>query len=79
MDSQRNTYLISRALKSFVAASILTAATAQLASILDAIVLAQFVSQEAMSALSLIVPVTTFISCLGLLMSFGANALAPRR
>lgn len=78
MDSQRNTYLISRALKNFVAASILTAATAQLASTMDAIVLAQFVSQEAMSALSLVVPVTTFISCLGLLMSFGANALAAK-
>ena len=78
MENQRNTYLISRALKSFVAASILTAATAQLASTLDAIVLAQFVGEEAMSALSLIMPVTTFISCLGLPMAFGANALAAR-
>ena len=78
MENQRNTYLISRALKSFVVASILTAATAQLASTLDAIVLAQFVSQEAMSALSLIMPVTTFVSCLGILMAFGANALAAR-
>ncbi|MBO7051319.1 MAG: ATP-binding protein [Prevotella sp.] len=59
-------------------ASILTAAAAQLASTFDAIIVAHFVGEEAVSALSLVMPVTTFISCLGLLMAFGANALAAR-
>ena len=78
MKTDRNAYLISKALKSFVLASILTAAAGQLASTFDAIVLAQFVGEECVSALSLVMPVTTFISCLGLLMAFGANALAAR-
>ena len=78
MKTDRNSYLISKALKSFVLASILTAAAGQLASTFDAIILGQFVGEEAVSALSLVMPVTTFISCLGLLMAFGANALAAR-
>ena len=78
MKTERNSYIISKALKSFVLASILTAAAGQLASTFDAIILAQFVGEEAVSALSLVMPVTTLISCLGLLMAFGANALAAR-
>lgn len=78
MENSRNTYLVSKALRNFVLASILTAAAGQLASTLDAIVLAQFEGSEAVSALSLVMPVTTFISCLGLLMAFGSNALAAR-
>ena len=78
MENNRNTYLVSKSLKSFVLASILTAAAGQLASTFDAIVLAQFEGEEYMSALSLVIPVTTSISCLGLLMAFGANALAAR-
>ena len=78
MKNSRNTYLVSKALKRFVMASILTSAAGQLASTFDAIVLAQFEGAEAVSALSLVMPVTTFISCLGLLMAFGGNALAAR-
>ena len=78
MENSRNTYLVSKALKSFVLASILTAAAGQLASTLDAIVLAQFEGSEAVSALSLVMPVTSFIACFGLLLTFGANALAAR-
>ena len=78
MKTKRNTYIISKALKSFVSASILTAAAGQLASTFDAIILGQFVGKGGVSALSLVMPVTTFISCLGLLMAFGANALAAR-
>ena len=78
MKTDRNSYIISKALKSFVLASILTAAAGQLASTFDAIILAHFVGKGGVSALSLVMPVTTFISCLGLLMAFGANALAAR-
>ena len=78
MMADRNSYIISKALKSFVLASILTAAAGQLASTFDAIILGQFVGKGAVSALSLVMPITTFISCLGLLMVFGANALAAR-
>ena len=78
METERNTFIISKALKSFLLASILTAAAGQLASTFDAIALAQFVGEEAVSALSLVMPVATLISCLGLMMAFGANALAAR-
>ena len=59
MKTDRNSYIISKALKSFVLASILTAAAGQLASTFDAIILGQFVGKEAVSALSLVMPVTT--------------------
>ena len=78
MKSNRNSYLVSKALKGFVLASILTSAAGQLASTIDAIVLAQFEGAEAVSALNLVLPVTMLISCLGLLMCFGANALMAR-
>ena len=78
MEQGRNTYLVSKALKRFVLASVLTSAAGQLASTFDAVVLAQFEGAAAVSALSLVLPVTTFISCLGLLLAFGANALAAR-
>lgn len=78
MRNERNTYIISKALKNYVLASILTAAATQLASSFDAIVLAQFEGEEAVSALSLVMPVTTLVSCLGLLFAFGANAMAAR-
>ena len=41
MMADRNSYIISKALKSFVLASILTAAAGQLASTFDAIILGQ--------------------------------------
>ena len=78
MRNDRNAYLVSKAMRSFVLASSLTAAAGQLAATLDAIVLAQFIGEEAVSALSIVLPVTTFISCLGLLMAFGANALGAK-
>lgn len=78
MENKRSTYVVSKALRNFVMASVLTSAAGQLASTMDAIALAQFEGEEAVSALSLVMPVTTFISCLGLLMAFGANALIAR-
>lgn len=78
MESKRNSYIVSKALKSFVLAAILTSAVGQLASVFDAVVLAQFVGSEAVSALNLVLPVNLFISCIGLLMAFGANALVAR-
>ena len=78
MATNRNAYLIWKSLRNFILASVLTAAAGQLASTFDAIVLAQFIGEEAVSALSLIMPVTTFISCLGLMLAFGANALAAQ-
>lgn len=78
MENSRNHYIISKALKRFIFASIMTSAAGQLASAFDAVVLAQFEGEEAVSALSLVMPVTTFISCLGLLFAFGANTLVAR-
>ena len=78
MKTNRNAYLIWKSLRNFVLASVLTATAAQLASTFDAVILAQFEGEEAMSALSLVLPVTTFINCVGLLLAFGANALVAR-
>ena len=78
MENSRNHYIISKALKRFIFASIMASAAGQLASAFDAVVLAQFEGEEAVSALSLVLPVTTFISCMGLLFAFGANTLVAR-
>ena len=79
MENKRNSYIISKALYRFVFASILTAAAGQLASTFDAIVVAQFVGEEAVSALSLVMPVTTFISCLGVGFLFHCRLVNPDR
>lgn len=78
MGNSRNHYIISKALRNFMGASVMTSAAGQLACAIDAVVLAQFEGGEAISALSLVMPVTTLISCWGLLFAFGANALVAR-
>jgi hypothetical protein len=46
----RNTFLVSRAFKGYVLASVLTSAAIQTASTFDAVILAQCVGAEAVSA-----------------------------
>ena len=67
-----------RRLQTYVTATLLTAAAGQLASTADAVTVGQFVDIDAVSVLSLIMPVTVVISCMGLLLGFGANALSAR-
>lgn len=67
-----------RKLRTYVAATLLTAAAGQLASTADAVAVAQFVDTNAVSVLSLMMPLTVAISCLTLLLGFGANALFAR-
>ena len=62
-------------LRRYVLAAILTAASGQLASTFDGIAVAQFIDIEAVSVLSLVMPVVVGVNCLGLLLGFGANAL----
>ena len=67
-----------RKLRTYVTATLLTAAAGQLASTGDAVAVAQFVDTNAVSVLSLMMPLTVAISCLALLLGFGANALFAR-
>ena len=66
---------VTAALRRYVLAAILTAAACQLASTFDAIAVAQFIDIEAVSVLSLVMPVVVGVNCLGLLLGFGANGL----
>ncbi len=66
---------IDAALRRYVLAAILTAASSQLASTFDAIAVAQFIDIEAVSVLTLVMPIVVGTNCLGLLLGFGANAL----
>lgn len=74
----RNTFLVSRAFKGYVLASVLTSAAIQTASTFDAVILAQCVGAEAVSASSIIMPVEIAFSCVGLLLAYGANAMVAR-
>ena len=58
---------VTAALRRYVLAAILTAAACQLASTFDAIAVAQFIDIEAVSVLSLVMPVLVGVNCLGLL------------
>ncbi len=59
----------------YVLAAMLTSASGQLGSTFDAIAVAQFVDNDAVSVFSLVMPIIVGINCLGLLMGFGANAI----
>ena len=74
-DSRLQPFKLDPQLLRYVFASILTAASCQLASTFDAVAVAQFVDNDSVTVFSLVMPVIVGVNCLGLLMGFGANAI----
>ena len=78
MTEKRNGYLVSRALRTFMWASILAALAQQLATTTDAIVVSHLIGPDAISAVNLVSPVLTLCTCLGFLFGVGGSIVAAK-
>lgn len=78
MTEKRNSYLVSKALKTFMFASILAALAGQLATTTDAIVVSHLIGPDAISAVNLVMPVLTLCTCLAFLFGVGGSVVAAK-
>lgn len=76
--TQRNPYLIARAIRSFIFASVLTVALSQMVIITHSIIAGQLLGPDAVSALSLTAPLLIVPSMINMLMVQGASVLASK-
>ena len=74
----RNSYLISHAFRNYLWASLLTSAAQQLTVTVDAIIMGHFVGGDALSAISLIMPLTMLVSALSTLIGLGPAIMASK-
>lgn len=75
---QRNSFIVSKALRTFVTAAVLTAAASQLAHTADSMIVGHVVGQDAVSAINLVLPLVEVLNCMGFLICFGANAMCAQ-
>ncbi len=75
---RRNAYLISRALRHFLIASILTLVVQQLTVTVDGIIVSHLVGVDAMSAITLYVPLNMAIMALTTFLGIGAAVIASQ-
>jgi anti-sigma regulatory factor (Ser/Thr protein kinase) len=76
--STRNAFIVSKALKTFVLAAVLTAAACQLAHTADSMIVGHTVGPDAVAAINLVLPLVEFLNCMGFLICFGANAMCAQ-
>ena len=76
--NRRNTFVISRALRNFLGASIPTSVSSQLAVTTDAIVVGNFVGPDAVSAINITMPINMLFSSVSILIGLGASILSAR-
>lgn len=74
----RDSYLITKAIRSFIFASILTAAIGQLILVTHAVIVGQLLSPHAMSAISMAAPVMMIPTMIYLLLGAGATVVASK-
>ena len=74
----RNAYLITKAMKNFLIASVLTMAIGQLTTTIDGIIVSHLVSPDALSAITLFLPVNLVISAIITLLGLGACIIATK-
>ena len=77
-DMKRNSFIVSKALRTFVMAAVLTAAASQLAHTADSMIVGHVVGQDAVSAINLVLPLVEVLNCFGFLICFGANAMCAQ-
>lgn len=73
---KRSSRLVGSAFRSFLLASVMTAAAAQVGSLVDGLMLSHFVNEEAMSAINVSMPVTQLLFSLAMLIGVGGSMLA---
>lgn len=74
----RNSYIVSKALRTFVMAAVLTAAASQLAHTADSMIVGHVVGTHAVSAINLVLPLVEVLNCMAFLICFGANAICAQ-
>ena len=75
---RRNSFVISKALKNFLSASVMTSLAGQLAVTTDAVIVSHMVGPNALSAINMVMPLTMFFSCFSILIGLGASILAAK-
>lgn len=78
MNQTRNPYLINKALKNFLFASVMTMVITQLSSTINGIIASHLVSPDALSATTLYLPVNMVVSSLVTFVGIGATILATK-
>ncbi|MEZ3551243.1 MAG: ATP-binding protein [Muribaculaceae bacterium] len=76
MSNRRSPYLVGKAFRGFLLASVLTAAASQVGVIVDGIMLARFINEGAMSAINITSPVNQFLFSLCILLGIGGTMIA---
>lgn len=76
--NKRNGYLISKALHTFMWASILSSVAQLLSILIDAIVVSNLIGPDAISAVNVSVPVLSLVGCLGALIGVGGSIVAAK-
>lgn len=76
MSVKRNPYLVGKAFRSFLFASVLTAGASTMGSFIDGMMLSHFISDSAMSAINITSPVTQVLFSLCILFGTGGAMLA---
>lgn len=74
----RNSFIIDKAFNYYIVASIVTAVVSQLSVATDAVIVGQFISPEALSAINAATPLTMAINAMYLLFAMGANVRLAR-
>lgn len=76
MTSRRSSYLVAKAFKGFLLASVLTAAASQVGALIDGLMLSHFINARAMSAINITSPVSQSLFALCTLLGVGGSMLA---
>lgn len=74
----RNSHVISKALRNFLSASVMTSLSGQLAVTTDAVIVSHMIGPDALSAINMVMPLTMLFSCASILIGLGASVLAAR-
>lgn len=74
--SRRSSYLVGKAFRSFLLASVLTAAASQVGNLIDGLMLSHFIGENAMSAINITTPVTQTMFAICILIGVGGSMLA---
>lgn len=76
MTTRRSSYLVAKAFRGFLLASVLTAAASQVGTLIDGLMLSHFINAGAMSAINLTSPVSQTLFALCSLLGVGGSMLA---
>lgn len=78
MTETRNSYLVSKALKTFMFASVLASLAQRLATMTDAIVVSNLIGPDAISAINVVTPIITLFPTISILFGIGGSVLAAK-